>query len=168
MIPIQIWRARIGLFNAKRHSGPRSSFSSGSSSGSSSLTLALLHEKSSIPTAHSPTCDSPPGSSTDKHVPSTDHDHEHKCAFSTETSSTVSISHGRSAVYTNSKISARLGSKTVHSLLSSMTDGLYLPSDLLKDALVMLLIVIISQLLVLSGDVETNPGPIACECCSYM
>ena len=170
MISIQLWRARIGLFNAKRHSGPRPSFSSESSSGSSSLTLALLHKKSSIPpTAHSPTCDSPPGSSTDKHVPSTGHDHEHKCAFSTETSSTVvSISHGQSAVYTNSKISARLESKTVHSLLSSLTDRLYLPSDLLKDALVMLLITIISQLLVLSGDVETNPGPIACECCSYM
>ena len=165
MIPIQLWRARIGLFNAKRHSGPRSSFSSSS--------LALLHEKSSIPpTAHSPICDSPPGSSTDKHVPSTDHDHEHKRAFSTETDSSsstvVSITHEQSAVYTNSKFSAQLGSKTVHSLLSSMTDQLYLPSDLLKDALVMLLIVIISQLLVLSGDVETNPGPIACECCSYM
>ena len=175
MIPIQLWRARIGLFNAKRHSGPRSPFFPGSSSGSSSLTLALLHEKSSIPpTAHSPIRDSPPGSSTDKHVPSTDHDHEHKYAFSTETdssSSTVSISrdmHKQSAVYTNSKISAQLGSKTVHSLLSSMTEGLYLPNDLLKDSLVMLLIVIISQLLVLSGDVETNPGPIACECCSYM
>ena len=65
-----------------------------------------------------------------------------------------------------SKISAQLGSKTVHSLLSSMTDGLYLPSDLLKESLVMLLVAIISQLLVLSGDIETNPGPIACECCS--
>ena len=173
MISIQLWRARIGLFDAKRRSGPRSSFSSGSpAKGGSPLSLVLLHEKSSIPpTAHSPICDLPPGSSTD--VPSTDHNHEHKCAFSTETgsssSSVVSISrdmHERSAVYTNNKISAQLGSKTVHSLLSSMTDGLYLPSDLLKDSLVMLLVAIISQLLVLSGDIETNPGPIACECCS--
>ena len=173
MISIQLWRARIGLFDAKRHSGPCSSFSSGSPAKGSpfgSSSLVLLHEKSSIPpTAHSPICDLPPGSSTDKHVPSTDHNHEHKCAFSTETYSTVSISrdmHERSAVYTNSKISAQLGSKTVHSLLSSMTDGLYLPSDLLKESLVMLLVAIISQLLVLSGDIETNPGPIACECCS--
>ena len=167
MISIQLWRARIGLFDAKRHSGPRSSFSSGSPAKGSPLgssSLLLLHEKSSIPpTAHSPICDLPPGSSTDKHVPSTNHNHEHKCAFSTETgsssSSVVSISrdmHERSAVYTNSKLSARIGSKTVHSLLSSLTNGLYLPSDLLKDALVMLLIVIISQLLVLSGDVETT------------
>ena len=178
MISIQLWRARIGLLDAKRHSGPRSSFSSGSPAKGSPLhgssSLVLLHKNSSIPpTAHSPICDLPPGSSTDKHVPSTDHNHEHKCAFSTETgsssSSVVSISrdmHERSAVYTNSTISAQLGSKTVHSLLSSMTDGLYLPSDLLKDSLVMLLVAIISQLLVLSGDIETNPGPIACECCS--
>ena len=170
MISIQLWRARIGLFDAKRHSGPRSSFSSGSPAKGSPLgssSLVLLHEKSSIPpTAHSPICDLPPGSSTDKHVPSTDHNHEHKCAFSTETDSSSSsvVSISREAVYTNSKISAQLGSKTVHSLLSSMTDGLYLPSDLLKDSLVMLLVAIISQLLVLSGDIETNPGPIACEC----
>ena len=179
MISIQLWRARIGLFDAKRHSGPRSSFSSGSPAKGSpaplgSSSLVLLHEKTSIPpTAHSPICDLPPGSSAGKHVPSTDHNHEHKCAFSTETgsssSSVVSISrdmHERSAVYTNSKISAQLRSKTVHSLLSSMTDRLYLPSDLLKESLVMLLVAIISQLLVLSGDIETNPGPIACECCS--
>ena len=170
MISIQLWRARIGLFDAKRHSGPRSSFLSGSPAKGSPLgssSLMLLHEKSSIPpTAHSPICDLPPGSSTD--VPSTDHNHEHKCAFSTETGSSSSsvVSISREAVYTNSKLSARIGSKTVHSLLSSLTDGLYLPSNLLKDALVMLLIVIISQLLVLSGDVETNPGPIACECYS--
>ena len=173
MISIQLWRARIGLFDAKRHSGPRSSFSSGSpAKGGSPLgssSLVLLHEKSSIPpTAHSPICDLPPGSSTDKHVPSTDHNHEHKCAFSTETDSSSSsvVSISREAVYTNSKLSARIGSKTVYSLLSSLTDGLYLPSDLLKDSLVMLLVAIISQLLVLSGDIEANPGPIACECCS--
>ena len=172
MISIQLWRARIGLFDAKRHSGPRSSFSSGSPAKGSPLgssSLVLLHKNSSIPpTAHSPICDLPPGSSTEKHVPSTDHNHEHKCAFSTETSSSSSsvVSISREAVYTNSKISAQLGSKTVHSLLSSMTDGLYLPSDLLKDSLVMLLVAIISQLLVLSSDIEANPGPIACECCS--
>ena len=167
MISIQLWRARIGLFNAKRHSGPRSSFSSGSPAKGSPLgssSLVLLHEKSSIPpTAHSPICDTSPGPSTD-----------HECALSDSlsSSSTVSISpqtrdkHKQSAVYTSSKFSARLSSKTVHSLLSSMTDELYLPNDLLKDALVMLLVAIISQLLVLSGDIETNPGPIACECCS--
>ena len=95
--------------------------------------------------------------------------------LSIKNSSTVSISHEQPAVYNNSKFSAlspqrsfspQFNSKTVHSLLSSLTDWLYLPSDLLKDALVVLLIGIISQLLVLSGDVETNPGPIACECCS--
>ena len=37
---------------------------------------------------------------------------------------------------------------------------LYLPGDLLRDAVVMLLIAIVSQLLILSGDIETNPGPI--------
>ena len=149
MISIQLWRARIGLFDAKRDSGPRTSFSSGSPAKGSPLgssSLLLLHEKSSIPpTAHSPICDLPPGSSTDKHVPSTNHNHEHKCAFSTETGSSsasaVSISrdrHERSAVCTNSKLSARIGYTIVHSLLSSLTNGLYLPSDLLKDALVMI------------------------------
>ena len=161
MIPIQLWRARIGLFNVKCCSaGPR----------------AFRLEKLTIPsTAHSPKGDSSPIPSTIKHVPASS-DREHKCAFSAENSSSdesttvfVSIQQQQSADRKDS--SARtLGSKAVYSLLSSLnTDGmLYLPSDLLRDAVVMLLIAIVSQLLILSGDIETNPGPIGeyhCDMC---
>ena len=157
MIPIQLWRARIGLFNAKCHSGPRSSTTSST----------LLEKFSAIPlTAHSPIRDSSPEQSTIKHVLSSN-----KRAFSAENSSSeyptvlvdTCIKQQQSTdgkTYSDRK----LGSRTVYSLLSSVnTDVLYLPSDLLRDAVVMLLIAIVSQLLILSGDIETNPGPIACE-----
>ena len=162
MIPIQQWRARIGLFNAKCCcGGPRSSRSTPSSCSSSLFELLQSHSLTIR--------DSPPGPSTHKHVPSSDHDHDSALAgFSSENSvsSSTSESHKQSAIaHTGKQFSARLRSRTVHSLLSSLpTDRLYLPSDLLRDAVVMLLIAIISQLLVLSGDIEKNPGPIACEC----
>ena len=157
MIPIiQLWRVRIGLFDAKCHSGSRSS-----------STSSVLLEKSVIPSmTHSPICDSSPEPSTTKHVPSSNHD-EHKRAFSAENSSseytTVLVdtcTKQQQSVDRKIYLTRKLGSKTVYSL--HYTDMLYLPSDLLRDAVVMLLIV--SQLLVLSGDIETNPGPIACEC----
>ena len=160
MIPIQLWRARIGLFNVKCYSaGPRSN---------SDFRL----EKLTIPsTAHSPKGDSSPIPSTIKHVLAYSN-HGHKCVFSAENSSSdesttvfvYSIKQQQSADRKNYS-TRTLGSKAVYSLLSSLnTDGmLYLPSDLLRDAVVMLLIAIVSQLLILSGDIETNPGPIACE-----
>ena len=162
MIPIQLWRARIGLFNAKCCcGGPRSSFSSISTPSSCSSSLFELLQSHSLTIRDSPT-----GPSTHKQVPSSD-DNGHDCAlagFSSENSS--STSHKQSAIaHTGKQFSSRLRSRAVHSLLSSLpTDRLYLPSDLLRDAVVMLLIAIISQLLVLSGDIEKNPGPIACEC----
>ena len=162
MIPIQQWRARIGLFNAKCCcGGPRSSFSSRSTPSSCSSSLFELLQSHSLTIR-----DSPPGPSTHKHVPSSDHDHD--CAFagfSSENSSSTSHKHESAIAHTGKQFSARLRSRAVHSLLSSLpTDRLYLPSDLLRDAVVMLLIAIISQLLILSGDIEKNPGPIACEC----
>ena len=156
MIPIQLWRARIGLFNVKCYSGdPR----------------AFRLEKLTIPsTAHSPKGDSSPIPFTIKHVPASSN-RGHICGFYAENSSSdesttvfVGIKQQQSADRKNS--SARtLGSKAVYSLLSSLnTDGmLYFPGDLLRAAVVMLLIAIVSQLLILSGDIETNPGPIACE-----
>ena len=159
MIPIQLWRARIGLFNAKCCcGGPRSSCSSRSMPSSCSTSLFELLQSHSLTIR-----DSPPGPYTRKHVPSSDHD----CALagvSSENSS--STSHKQSAIgHTGKQFSSRLRSRAVHSLLSSLpTDRLYLPGDLLRDAVVMLLIAIISQLLILSGDIEKNPGPIACEC----
>ena len=161
MIPIQLWHARIGIFNAKCYSGPRSSTTSS----------AALSKKSSIPsTANSPICHSSPEPSTIEHVPSSNH--KPKRSFSAEISSSeyttvlVDSCVKRQQSANRKKYSARkLGSEIVHSFLSSLnTDMLYLPSDLLKDAVVMILIAIVSQLLILSGDIETNPGPIACEC----
>ena len=119
MIPIQLWRARIGLFNVKCYSAdPRSN-------------SAFRLEKLTIPsTAHSPKGDSSPIPSTIKHVPASS-DHEHKCAFSSENSSSdesttvfVSIKQQQSA--DGKHFSARtLGSKAVYSLLSSLnTDGI--------------------------------------------
>ena len=159
MIPIQLWRVRIGLFNAKCCcGGPRSSRSTPSSCSSSLFELLQSHSLTIR--------DSPPGPSTLKHVASSDHDYV-LAGFSSQNSS--STSHKQSAIaHTGKQFSARLRSRTVHSLLSSLpTDRLYLPSDLLRDAMVMLLIAIISQLLVLSGDIEENPGPITCECLYY-
>ena len=159
MIPIQLWRARIGLFNAKCHSGPRSS----------PLNSEALLEKSSIPsTAHSPKCDSSPEHSTIKHVPSSNL--KHKRAFSAENSSSAvvvdkCIEHEQQSAERKNCSARKPGSEAAYFLLFSLnTDMLYLSSDLLRDAVVMLLIAIVSQLLILSGDIETNPGPIASEC----
>ena len=119
MIPIQLWRARIGLFNVKCHSAdPRSN-------------LAFRLEKLTIPsTAHSPKGDSSPIPSTIRHIPASSV-HEHKCAFSAQNSSSdesttvfVSIKQQQSA--DGKHFSARTpGSKAVYSLLSSLnTEGM--------------------------------------------
>ena len=162
MIPIQLWRARIGLFNSKCHFAGHSSRSSSSA----------LFEKSSIPSsAHSPKGDSSPEPSAVEYVLSSDDEHKSRAAVPSAENSpseyTTALFRSTCIVQQPADRSScstrKLGSShTVYSLLPS-TDVLYLPRDLLRDAVAMLLIVIVSKLLVLSGDIETNPGPIACE-----
>ena len=45
------------------------------------------------------------------------------------------------------------------SFSSSSDDPCFLHRSLLRDAFIMLVIAIISQLLIMAGDIETNPGP---------
>lgn len=161
MIPTQLWRARMELFNTKRHYG--GSRSSELWSQSSPLLLALLPAYSAPTIRHGD--DSPPGSN----LPSPDHSHDRAIGCSCENhSNAILISHKKlSIVIRHTKLfSVRLNSEILHCLPSSLsTERLSSPCDLLKKAMFVLLIhvAIVSQLLILSGDIETNPGPIACE-----
>ena len=139
---VELWRARIGLFNSKGYSAFLSSLFS-------------------------------------SYIPFKFHRRRKRERNATQDPSTASQSSSRARINTctDSKsphsasiITSSAVSSLQQSLLSlfwssfSQVRGL-LSSCLLREALVrlMLLIVIISQALIISGDVETNPGPLACE-----
>ena len=149
MISVELWRARIGLFNSKGYSGFLSSLFS-------------------------------------SYIPFKFHRRRKRERNATQDPSTASQSSSRASINTNtdsstqeeplqtSKSPSIITSSAVSSLQQSLLSlfcssfsqvrGL-LSSCLLREALVrlVLLIVIISQSLITSGDVETNPGPLACE-----
>ena len=159
MISIELWRARIGQFNrAKCHSG-RTVFCfsflfypySGSRRRKNDVSS---QEKDPEPLIEAFSTASSPA----EEVLSTDMlPDPARPPLQAPSSSTTSHTSSYSSASTSSR------SSTLFSHLpSSYSSGVLQCRSVLREAI--LLIAIISQQLLLSaGDVETNPGPIACE-----
>ena len=153
MISVELWRARIGTFNNKRCSGRSLSSSSFSASshcrrhrGCGSADVSQEEPASIALTSSSSSCSSLAIKEQSQEFPSTDH-------HSVLTTSSLSCS----------SQCCGSGSFTASSLQSSSsffpTSGILRSLSLLRDAVITLLIAIISQLLMIAGDIETNPGP---------
>ena len=150
MISVELWRARIGLFNSKCYSGFLSSLFS-------SYVPFKFHRRrkrsSNVDTHHQDL--ERPSSAAQPPSPSASNSNDTGTPSSDE--SPAVCSHKRSL----------LSFSWTSLLPTSFPLGL-LSSCLLREALVrlVLLIAIISQVLIISGDVETNPGPDLSECCT--
>ena len=156
MISVELWRARIGTFNNKRCSG--------CSLSSSSLTFSRCRRQ----TDHG-------GGSTDasREEPSfvvalaslssnTLATKEQSQEFSSTDHHSESISSSTSASQSRSLLTlpcCSYGTSFSKSSSSSSPSSRDLHRSLLRDAVITLLIAIISQLLMIAGDIETNPGP---------
>ena len=149
MISIELWRARIGAFNNKR-SRSRCSLSS-----TYFPIYVFFHwtrhrcrnvsrEELSEFQAHISPFASPPSSSLSAE--------ERSPAIET----VVTKSSGD---HIGELLSSSSSSSSSLFLSSSFDVPCFLHRSLLRDAFIMLVIAIISQLLIMAGDVETNPGP---------
>ena len=155
MISVELWRARIGTFNNKHCSGCSLSSSSlvfshcrrqthhGSGSTESS------QEEPSSEALTSPSSNTLATREQSQTFSSTDHH---------STSSWTSAPQSRSQL-TLSCFYGSSFSSTFKSSSSSSPSPCDLHRSLLRDAVITLLIAIISQLLMIAGDIETNPGP---------
>ena len=162
MISVELWRARIGMFNNKRCSGcSLLSFSSLASShchrqahhGGGSTDV--YQEEPSSAALTSPSSNTLATKKQSQELSSTDHH---------STSSSTSPSQSRTAQLTlscsyGSSFMASSFSPTSKSSSSSFPSSCDLHRSLLREAVITLLIAIISQLLMIAGDIETNPGP---------
>ena len=140
MISVELWRARIGLFNSKRYSGFLSSLFS-------SYVPFKFHRRRKRNSIIVDTQETPPTAA--------------QSPASINTSTTSIRAAAAEEPSTVSSFQQYFLSFSWTSLLpTSFPRGC-----LLREALVrlVLLIAIVSQALIISGDVETNPGPLACE-----
>ena len=156
MISVELWRARIGTFNNKRCSGCSLSSSLLSSHcrrqthhGGGS-TDASREEPSSVALT-SPSSNTLATKEQSQEFSSIDH--HSKSIFSS-----TSASQPRSQLALCCSYGSSFSSTSKSSSYSSPS-----PCDLchslLREAVITLLIAIISQLLMIAGDIETNPGP---------
>ena len=153
MISLELWRSRIGTFNNKRCSGCSLSSLSSSSLGPSShcrrhpgSTVVSQEEPASTALTSSSSC-SLASEEQSQAFPSTGH---HSVLTTSSTLSCSSQSYGVSGFFTAS---------CLQSSSSFFPTSDSLRRSLLRDAVITLLIAIISQLLMIAGDIETNPGP---------
>ena len=147
MISVEQWRARIGLFNCKRFRTPTPSASVVLSPIFSFLILISSQEPSQEHSSSTPptTTNERPSSTSDSRTHTSISKQAHEAATS------------HSACTTCSSISQAAAASTTS---SSGGSGLFsLRRSVFKSVLMILVIAVISQLLVISGDVETNPGP---------
>ena len=161
MISLELWRARIGTFNNK--------CCSGCSLATSSLASSHCHRH----THHgggstdvsreepSPVALTSPSSST---LATKEQSQELSSSDHHSTSSSTSVPQSRTAQLTlccsyGSSFMASSFSSTSKSSSSSSPSPRDLHRSLLREAVITLLIAIISQLLMTAGDIETNPGP---------
>ena len=144
MIPIDLWRARIGLFNCKRCS---SSF------------LSSLFSPSPCFSFHRPSRKRHKVVTEDSSIANSPTENDHTSHPSTLTSNSLNLPGDPD--FSTTAASPPTASITTTSSSSSWSGSLSsLRRSLLRDVLIILLIAIISQqLIVLSGDIETNPGP---------
>ena len=149
MIPIDLWRARIGLFNCKRCSSFLSSLFS--PSPCFSCHHRPSRERHKVVTANSPT------ENSDDH-----RSHSSNLTLSNCLHLSGDFSPLKEQITSPPgppDYSATAAITTTSSPSSSVSLS-SLRRSLLRDVLIILLIAIISQqLIVLSGDIETNPGP---------
>ena len=156
MISVELWRARIGLFNSKRYSGFLSSLFS-------SYVPFKFHRRRKRNVVQEP----PPTSASHDHPASsrpavTQEEPPHTSAsnpsstLSPEKPSTIQQFFLSFSIFSYLLTSFRI--RPIHNLLSTRLSS----SCLLREALVrlvLLIAIISSQVLIISGDVETNPGP---------
>ena len=158
MISVELWRARIGLFNSKRYSGFLSSLFS-------SYVPFKFHRRRKRNVVQEP----PPTSGSHDHPASSrpavaQEEPPHtstsnpSSTLSPEKPSTIQQIFLSFSIFSFfSYLLASFRIRPIRNLLSTRLSS----SCLLREALVrlVLLIAIISQVLIISGDVETNPGP---------
>ena len=161
MISIELWRARIGLFNNKRPRG-RSGFLS------SLFFFAFFHNchRKNVRTRDTASAvDCFPSSSSSVLVaeerPTTDDRLSHH-TFSAASFDRFPLTFSSSSQRdhsTNHSSTSSAAAGTTFSFSSSAGGGVFSLRRSLLYVLIILLITIISQLLIMSGDIETNPGP---------
>ena len=150
MISVELWRARIGLFNNKGYSGFLSSLFS-------SYIPFKFHRRRKR--ERNATQDPSTASQRARINTNTD-------SSTQEEPLQTSKSPHSASIITSLAVNCSLQQSLLSFFWSSFSQVRGLVSScLLREALVrlVLLIVIISQALIISGDVETNPGPLACE-----
>ena len=165
MISVELWRARIGMFNHNNKRCSGCSLLSSSSLASSHCHRQAHHgggstdvsqEEPSSAALTSPSSNTLATKKQSQEFSSTDHH---------STSSSTSPSQSRTAQLTlscsayGSSFMASSFSPTSKSSSSSFPSSRDLHRSLLREAVITLLIAIISQLLMIAGDIETNPGP---------
>ena len=157
MISVELWRARIGTFNNKRCSGR--SLSSLSSSSLASSQCRRRHRGSTDVSQEEPASIAHTSLSSSslaikeqsQEFSSIDYHSVLTTSSSQLTLSCSSQSCGGSGFFTASSFSQ--SSSSFFPISGS------LHRSLLRDAVITLLIAIISQLLMIAGDIESNPGP---------
>ena len=160
MISVELWRARIGTFNNKRCSAGCALYSlllSTSLPSSANCRQYFSQEKpasrsdiTQISSSYSSLLVTADNQLTSRHL----HHAVSISDFSLHVSSASSSS--------QETFSSRTSSSSFWSSYSSSfpCDQFFLHRDsLLKESVITLLIAIISQLLMIAGDIETNPGP---------
>ena len=157
MMPLELWRARIGTFNNKRCSC--CSLSSLSSLSLASSPQFRRHIDSTNVSQEEPASTALTSSSSSSAIKeqsqeffSTDHHSVLTTSSSQLTLSCFSQSYG-SGFFAASSFSFSQSSSPFFPTFDSRR------RSLLREAVITLLIAIISQLLIIAGDIETNPGP---------
>ena len=156
MISVELWRARIGTFNNKRCFDCSLSSLSSSSLASSHCrrhrgsTNVSQEEPTSIALTSSSSCSSLTIKEQSQAFSSTDH----HSVLTTSSASQSTLSCSVQCCDSGSFMSSSLQSSS-----SFFPTSGSLHRSLLRDAVITLLIAIISQLLMIAGDIESNPGP---------
>ena len=165
MISLELWRARIGTFNGNNCKR---------CSGCSLLLSSSLASSSAINCRHIASQEQPSSSRSEAQVsscygsslPATSHEWQPALAADRHldhhaVGSMISCFSSSSSRSSQDAFSSHTSSSSLWSSFSSSfpCDQFFLHRSLLRDAVITLLIAIISQLLMVAGDVETNPGP---------
>ena len=155
MISVDLWRARIGTFNNKRCSGcSLSSLLSSSLASSANCRQNSQEEPHSSSIAQTSSSYSSFLVTPDEQLTTGRHLDHHAVSSSSNFSLSSTLSSSQDA------FSSRASSSSLWSSSSFFScDQFFMQCYLLRDAVIILLIAIASQLLMIAGDIESNPGP---------
>ena len=161
MISVELWRARIGTFSKERCSGRSLSSSPLASSHShrqthhgGGSTDASREEPSSVALT-SPSSNTLPTKEQSQEFSSTDHYSE---CISSQGLTSAPQSRSQLTLCCSCGCSF-MASSSSKSSSSSFPSSRNFHRSLVRDAVITLLIAVISQLLMIAGDIEINPGP---------